>query len=128
MKNALLIFTFIVIIFGVISITFYITSLPEASSSDDLSEISVNINSQQNSKISRVVCSDDVQLCEDGGYVSRDPSNSCKFDCSQAYTPVSGVIYCPQDLKQCANGNFVIRDPNNRCNFKSCEVRGLQSE
>lgn len=112
MKKFLLIFTFVFIVFGVFTVALFLLSLPLATSKD-LTLISGDI-------VTNVKCQEDVQICENGGYASRDPLNSCQFNCSKAVPAENGVIICPQDVKQCEDGTFVIRNPNNKCEFKPC--------
>ncbi len=112
MKKFLIIFTFVFIVFGAVAVAIFVINLPLATSKD-LTLISGDI-------VTNIKCQEDVQICENGGYASRDPLNSCQFNCSKAIAPTNGVIYCPQDVKQCEDSSFVIRDPNNKCEFKPC--------
>jgi len=112
MKKFLLIFTFVFIILGALGVGLFILSLPTAPVGGGLTLIS--------GEVSNVKCQEDVQVCENGGYASRDPLNSCQFNCDKAVSPSNGIIFCPQDVKQCEDGSFVIRNPNNKCEFKPC--------
>ena len=60
-------------------------------------------------------CTDDVQKCDDGSFVGRDPNNNCKFmSCPNVYAS------CTQDVQECSDGSFVGRDPKNKCKFSAC--------
>lgn len=104
-----------------VGLIIFISSLPEASNANDLTQISGRFGSQFSSSVKNVICGDDVKYCAGGSYVSRDPLKACQFDCSSVVSaPVSGIILCPQDVKQCPDNSFVIRDPNKNCQFKAC--------
>jgi len=121
MKRFLLIFTFISIVIGLLFIGVYFATLPTVGS--DLELISSRANLKR-IKTSKVVCQDDVFLCEDGNYVSRDQANSCKFTCRSTTPtrPNPNAINFPADTKQCSDGSYVARDNNNGCQFKSCPI------
>ena len=60
-------------------------------------------------------CLADVQECEDGSFVSRNPNKDCQFDdCPSTTTS------CSKDAKECPDGSYVSRDYNNNCQFKPC--------
>jgi len=60
-----------------------------------------------------LVCTQDVQECSDGSFVSRDPDNQCAF-------PECPTIICTQEVQECSDGSFVSRDPDNSCEFPEC--------
>lgn len=64
-----------------------------------------------------IACTMDVKTCPDGSFVSRDPSNGCKFkSCPKI------VIDCLPGSRKCQDGSVVYRDPSNNCQFKPCIV------
>lgn len=84
-----------------------------------------------------MLCALDFKECAGTGiFVSRDPSNNCRFkpcpeklDALNEKETVAGFteapepteIQCPSDFKECAgSGIFVSRDPSNNCRFKPC--------
>jgi hypothetical protein len=108
------------------------------------------VGGESNSKrelLSFMPCTEDVKECSDGSYVSRDPSNECKFDpcpvfkaCTRdrktcpdgstvgrngfkncAFDPCpSGPVMCGADVEICEDGTAVSRDPYNFCEFEPC--------
>jgi len=62
-----------------------------------------------------LACLADVQECEDGSFVSRNPKKNCQFDdCPSTAT------FCTDDAKECPDGSYVSRDYKNNCQFKPC--------
>jgi hypothetical protein len=60
-----------------------------------------------------IVCPVDVKTCSDGGIVSRDPQNECRF-------PECEKRLCAADVMTCPDGSFVGRDSENGCTFQPC--------
>lgn len=111
MKKFLFIFTAVFFSIGILVLGIYLSTLPIAGTkANTLTQISGEIT----------LCQQDVFLCDNGAYVTRDSSKSCEFDCTNTSAPLNGIITCPKDLRQCGDGSFVIRDPNNKCEFKAC--------
>ena len=63
-----------------------------------------------------IACAMDVFECEDGSFVSRDPSSNCEF----SPCPEKELMVCAMDVKECSDGSFVGRDGANNCEFFSC--------
>lgn len=60
-------------------------------------------------------CTEEVQVCNDGSFVARDPTNGCEFKACP-----SSDITCSSDVYECQDGSFVSRDPENGCTFTPC--------
>lgn len=78
---------------------------------------------------STAVCTADVKLCPNGGYVSRDATNNCNFySCDTAVAPSTNPNAtppgerCATDSKLCADGTLLYRQPANNCQFASCPI------
>jgi hypothetical protein len=64
-----------------------------------------------------IVCTDDVFACPDGSFVSRDPTNDCKFpECED------NTVFCTADVKTCPDGSFVSRNSKRGCAFDPCPL------
>ena len=68
-------------------------------------------------------CTDDVMMCWDGSYVSRDMDNNCEFfDCPEqpTPTPTPQAVDCTDDVMMCWDGSYVSRNSDNNCEFFDC--------
>ena len=74
-------------------------------------------------------CTEELQRCEDGAAVGRNPDNACAFDAcpkghavaSPAPLPQPEVRMCTMDVKMCPDGSAVGRDGANNCAFRPCK-------
>jgi len=80
-----------------------------------------NLPSKSPTPAPELVCSRELQQCNDGTFVLRNPANNCNF-----FTCSSGVAECPVGVLQCADGTIVSRQPPD-CEFDRCPAFVLEA-
>ncbi len=72
-------------------------------------------------------CAQDVKLCEDGTYVSRDPTNNCEFKSCPETINCDYKNQCPEgyncySFPEDEDPICYIGDPCERCASKNCDI------